>query len=157
MGRDMNEVSSKVFHILFRPLKAKRVPLEQLVAGTKIPVTTLVDKSQRIDWNDYVAIMRNVRPHFTDDEYVELGREWMRSPGLRFAFVIARLLFSPMDFYRWMNKPKDGVGNQMFTCIIPSHRELADNEIEMDLTLPDGSRAATWRSCRACSACRDPR
>ncbi|MDB4952492.1 MAG: hypothetical protein JWO36_61 [Myxococcales bacterium] len=62
----------------------------------------------------------------------------MRSPGLRFAFVVARLLFSAMDFYRWMNTPKNGVGNQMFTCVVPSHRELSANEIEMDLTLPVG-------------------
>src|SRR5262245_12687212 len=134
----MNEVSCKVFQILWRPLRAKRVAIEQLVVGTNVRVGTLLDRKERIDWSDYVAIMRNVRPHFSDDEYVELGRAWMRSPGLRFAFVIARLLFSPMDFYRWMNKPKDGVGNQMFTCIVPSHRELSGNEIEMDLTLPEG-------------------
>jgi hypothetical protein len=118
----MNEVSCKVFQILFRPLKAKRVALEELVAGTDVPVAKLLNRKERIDWSDYVTIMRNVRPHFTDEEYVELGRAWMRSPGVRFAFVIARLLFSPMDFYRWMNKPKDGVGNQMFTCIFRTSR-----------------------------------
>jgi len=134
----VNEVSCKVFAILFKPLKAKGVSLESLVVGTDVPAARLRSKKDRIDWIDYCTIMRNARPHFTDEEYVELGRAWMRSPGLKFAFVIARLLFSAMDFYRWMNKPRDGVGNQMFTCITPTHREPSENVIEMELTLPEG-------------------
>jgi signal transduction histidine kinase len=134
----MNEVSCKVFTILFKPLSAKGVATETIVQGTPVAAAQLRNRKERISWTHYVQIMKNVRPHFTDDEYVELGREWMRSPGLRFAFVVARLLFTPMDFYRWMNKPREGVGNQMFTCIVPKHRELSANEIELDLTLPDG-------------------
>ncbi len=134
----MNEVSCKVFPILFRPLERKGIALEQIVVGSTVPANKLLDKKARIDWADYVVIMRNVRTHFTDEEYIELGREYMRSPGLKFAFVIARLMFSAMDFYRWMNKPRDGVGNQMFTCIMPTHREPAPNEIEMDLEVKEG-------------------
>jgi signal transduction histidine kinase len=134
----VNEVSCKVFEILMAPLQAKGVTDDQLVAGTDIEPSHLRNKKARIHWGQYVAIMRNVRPHFTDDEYRELGRSYMRSPGLKFAFVIARLLFSPLDIYRWFSKPREGVGNQMFTCIVPSHREITKNEIELDLTLPEG-------------------
>ena len=134
----MNEVSCKVFEILIEPLAAKRVSVEDLVEGTGVSPARLRDKKERIDWADYVAIMRNVRPHFSDEEYRELGRSYMRSPGLRFAFVIARLVFSPLDIYRWFNKPREGVGNQMFTCIVPSHHEPAPNQIVLELTLPDG-------------------
>jgi signal transduction histidine kinase len=134
----MNEVSCKVFDFIEKSLEARGIDFDGVVEGTNVSLETLHDKKGRIDWADFCAVMRNVRRHFTDDQFVELGRSYMRSPGLRFAFVIARLLLSAMDFYRWFNKPKEGVGNQMFTCVKPSHREPAPNEIECDLLLPEG-------------------
>jgi len=43
-----------------------------------------------------------------------------------------------MEFYRWANKPRSGAGNQMFTCIVPAHRDISENECELDLSLPEG-------------------
>lgn len=134
----MNEVSCKVFGLMLAPIAAKGLTLDDVVRDSGITPATLEDKKARIDWSQYVVIMRNLRPHFTDEEYTELGRRYLRAPGLRFAFVIARLAMSPMDFYRWFSKPKQGVGNQMFNCVVPSHRELGGGEIELDLTLPEG-------------------
>ncbi len=132
----MSEVACKVFEVLFKPLAEKRVRLEEIVAGTKVTASQLRDKKERIDWVDYVAIMRNARPHFTDEDYRELGRSYMRSPGVKFAFVIARLVFSPLDFYRWFNKPAAGVGNQMFTCIRPRLEERSATDFVIELVLP---------------------
>jgi len=137
----MNEVSCKVFDVFWKPLKAKRIPLESIIQGTNISISTLRNRKERIDWSDYVTIQRNLTPHFTEEEYRELGRTYLRSPGLRFAFVIARLALSPMDFYRWFSKPREGVGNQMFSCVVPVQRELGPNELQLDLTLPDGYEA----------------
>src|SRR5688572_30004403 len=134
----MNEVSCKVFEVLLNPLAKKGIALQTIVEGTRVSIDHLRDNKERIDWSDYAAIMRNVRPHFTDEEYREIGRSYMRSPGLRFAFVVARLIFSPIDIYRWFSKPREGVGNQMFSCIVPSHKELSDTEILLELTLPEG-------------------
>ena len=134
----MNEVSCKVFGVFWDALETKRVPDDVVVAGTGVEIGKLRDKRERIDWAQFAAVMRNLRPYFSDDEYIELGREYLRAPGLKFAFVIARLALSPMDFYRWFSKPREGVGNQMFNCVVPSHRELGPYEIELDLTLPEG-------------------
>lgn len=134
----MNEVSCKVFGVLLPPLAAKGLSPHAIVEGTSVTAERIQDKKERIDWPDFVQIMKSYRKHFTHDEYVEIGRAYMRTPGLRFAFVIARMLFSPMDLYRWFSKPGTGVGNQMFSCIIPTHKEVAENEIELDLVLPDG-------------------
>ncbi|MBX3193260.1 MAG: hypothetical protein KF819_40120, partial [Labilithrix sp.] len=82
--------------------------------------------------------MANARRAFTDDDYVAIGRSYFRSPTLRFASVIARLLFSPIDFYRWLTKPRQGVGNQMFTCITTSLREVDASTIEIELQIPEG-------------------
>jgi signal transduction histidine kinase len=138
MGIVMNEVSCRIFEIFESPLAAKGVAADVMVAGTSLELAKLRNRKERIDWHEFVTVMRNLRAHFTDDEYRELGRSHMRSPPLRFALAIGRLLFSAMDFYRWFNKPREGVGNQLFTCIIPRHRELSNNEIELELTLPDG-------------------
>lgn len=134
----MNEVSCRVFAVFFKPLAAKGVPEETMVAGTSVSLAHLRDKQARVDWADHCAIMRNLSAHFSEDELREIGRSYLRSPALRFVFVVARLLLTPMGFYRWLNKPRQGAGNQMFTCVTPRHRDLAANECEIELTLPEG-------------------
>jgi signal transduction histidine kinase len=134
----MREVSCRIFPFLFRGLQRKGVALDAMVEGTSVALATLENKHERIDWADFCAVMANVRKHFTDAEYVALGRSYFRSPGLRFAFVVARLLLTPMGFYRWLNKPRAGAGNQMFSCIEPTHRDVSDTECEVDLVLPEG-------------------
>ncbi|HMG24191.1 MAG TPA: HAMP domain-containing sensor histidine kinase, partial [Kofleriaceae bacterium] len=134
----MREVATKVFHIWFRPLAAKGLSPSTLVDGTGVSLATLRRRNERVDWSDFCAIHRNLRPHFTDEELVDVGRSYFRSKGLRFAFVIGRVLLTPMGFYRFINKPRAGAGNQMFTCIVPQHREISDSECEVELALPDG-------------------
>ncbi|MEZ4402749.1 MAG: ATP-binding protein [Kofleriaceae bacterium] len=139
----MNEVSCGVFSIFFRPLAKKGLPPETLTAGVDVSLAHLRNRKARVDWGQFVAVMANLRPHFTDDEYRVIGRSYMQAPVLRFASVVARLMFTPMDFYRWINKPRDGIGNQMFTCIVPTHRELSARELEVDLTVT-GDHAPCW-------------
>ncbi len=135
----MNEVSCKAaFELLLGPLQEKGVPLQSVVEGTKVAPATLQNKKARIDWSDFSVIMRNVRPYFSDEELIDIGRTFLRTSGLRFALVVGRLLYSAKDFFRWFMKPRDGVGNQFFTCVRPIYREISDFEVEVDLTLPDG-------------------
>jgi hypothetical protein len=134
----MREVASRVFHIFFRPLIAKGIALDQMVEGTGVSLARLRKRNERIDWADLCAILGRLQAHFTEDEFVEVGRSYFRSPALRFAFVIGRALLTPMGFYRFINKPRTGAGNQMFTCVVPTHREISDTECEVELTLPEG-------------------
>lgn len=133
----MKEVSCRVFEIFFGPLAAKKLPAETLVDGTDLSLATLRDKHERIDWAVFVAVMRNVRESFTDDELVEMGRMHLRTPMTRFASVIARLLFSPMEFYEWVFT-KSGVGVQLFSHVEPSSRPVSPTQLELSLSLPDG-------------------
>ncbi|MEO7729632.1 MAG: ATP-binding protein, partial [Kofleriaceae bacterium] len=134
----MREVATKVMHIWFRPMAAKHIPLERLVEGTDVSLHTLRKRNERIDWAELCTMLGNVRQHFSDEECVDVGRSYFRSQGLRFAFVIGRVLLTPMGFYRFINKPRAGAGNQMFTCVVPTHREISDSECEVELTLPPG-------------------
>jgi len=133
-----NEVSTKVFGVFQRPLAAKGVAFDSIVAGTSVSPGRLRNKKERIDWAEFCDVMRNIRVHFSDEELVDIGHSYLRVPGLKFAMVIGRLGLSVMDFYRWFSKPRQGVGNQMFSCVMPTHREPGTNEIELDLELPEG-------------------
>ncbi len=134
----MHEVSCRVFDVIFRRLKEKGTSPELLVEGTSLSLAVLRNRNERIDWADLVVILKNSRKVFTPEDYAEMGRRFLLSPMMRFVSVVARLLFSPMDFYRWINKAQDGVGNQMFTCVVPSQREISDSELEVELRLLEG-------------------
>jgi len=134
----MKEVATKVLHIFFAPLEAKHIPLDSMLVGTQLTMQTLRKRNERIDWADMATILNNAARHLSDEEFVEIGRSYFRSPGLRFAFVIGRVLLTPMGFYRFLTKPRAGAGNQMFTCVVPKHREISEYECEVELTLPDG-------------------
>lgn len=124
--------------VFFRRLEQKNIDAERLIVGTSSSLSTLRNKDERISWAEFAALMRNAGRILGDEELVAIGRSYFGSPMIRFISVIARLLFSPMEFYRWMNQGKGGAGYQMFTCIVPAHREVGPNEIELDLTLPEG-------------------
>ena len=104
----MHEVSCRVLSIFFKPFAARGIPLTELVAGTPVTLATLKDKNQRVDWSDLCVMMDNVRRHFDEPELVEIGRQYFRAPAMRFLFVVARMLFTPMEFIRWTNKPVRG-------------------------------------------------
>src|SRR5437868_2486340 len=79
LGLDVREVSCSVFEVFLRPLERKGITLASLVRGTSVSVEQLRDREQRIGWAAFAAIMANLRPHFTDDEYLQVGRSFMHS------------------------------------------------------------------------------
>lgn len=134
----MNEVACRVFEVFKGRLAAKKLSFADMVAGTSVSAEKLNSRTERIDWADFVAIMSNLRPHFTDEEYVAIGRSTMRTPGLRFASVVARLMLAPIDLYRWMHQPHTGLGNQYFAGVTSTYREESPNRLVMEMTLPEG-------------------
>jgi signal transduction histidine kinase len=134
----MREVSCRVFSIFFDPLERRGVSAYRMIDGTDVTLSRLRDKHERIDWSEMCVIMRNLGRVFSEDELIEIGRTHFRAPSMRFVFVVGRLLFTPMGFYKWANTPKSGAGNQMFSCVLPTHRNISSTECELDLELPDG-------------------
>ena len=88
-------------------------------------------------------MLRNAERWFDDDDLVAIGRSVFKHRALRFVFGIARLLMTPMGFHRWLNKPRDGVGNQFFTCVTPTFRELGPDTCDLELALPPGHEVAS--------------
>ncbi len=132
------EVSCRVWSVFVKPMAEKGIPVEALLDGTNVTLKTFLDKHERIDWTDTAVISANLGRIFTNAELQHIGGSYFRNPALRFMFIVARLLLTPMEFIRWTNKPRDGAGNQMFTCIVPKHRDISPTECEVELTVADG-------------------
>ena len=62
----MNEVSCKAaFEVLLKPLMERGCSPQAMVEGTSVLPSTVQNKKARIDWSDFVTIMRNIRPYFS--------------------------------------------------------------------------------------------
>ena len=85
----MREVSCRIFPFLSRGLLSKGIAPEAMVEGTSVALATLQDKHERIDWPDFCAVMRNVRKHFSDAEFLEGA--WMAGQYIGFGRVLAML------------------------------------------------------------------
>jgi signal transduction histidine kinase len=133
----VNEVSCKVFDVVFRALAKKGLNPSLLTNETDVTVSQLRDKHARLSWTTYCAIMLKARQLFTDDEYVDMGGAFFRSPMIRPLAIVARFLFTAPDFYRWVNTDRRGPGKQMFTCMDVAYAEHGSNRISIELTLPE--------------------
>ena len=91
----MKEVAAKAMHLWFRPLAVKGIPIERLVAGTDVSIDMLRSRKARFSWAELCVMLGNVTPSFTEEELVEIGRSYIRSQPMRFAFVIGRVLLTP--------------------------------------------------------------
>src|SRR5689334_10740804 len=96
------EVACRVLPVFIRAAEKKGQAPELLTVGTGHDLAHFLDKNARIDWQVFVTFMKNAGRIFSDDELTELGRETFRNPMIRYMSVIARMLFSATEFYRWV-------------------------------------------------------
>ena len=114
----------------------RNLPPDILVAGLNHPLSFLRNKHERVEWSDFCMVMANLRPHLSDDQFVELGRDIvLTEPQFTGASVIGRLLFTGAEFYSWFNRTTDGPGVQLFACITPSVKQVDKNRLVVTLRL----------------------
>jgi signal transduction histidine kinase len=140
----MKEVSCRVFDIIFRDLRKKKISPQILVEGTSYDVAHLRNKHERIEWSAYVRIMRNVERIYTMEELRGVGGAFFSNPLVRPFTLVGRLLFNARDFYLWVTTRKEGMGNQLFTCIETTSRAISPDRVIVDLSMPEG-----YEPCRA--------
>jgi PAS domain S-box-containing protein len=131
------EVSCRAVGILFTELKKKNLPPETLATGVQYPNEHLLDRHERIDWASYRVLMSNASQIWSDEELVDIGRTFMTSPWARPLSVIARLLYTTGDFYRWTAQPGPASGRH-FSCIQPLLRELEPYYYEIEIVMQSG-------------------
>jgi signal transduction histidine kinase len=136
----LKEVSCKTLGMFFRRAERERVPVARLLDGIPYDLNHLLDKHERIEWSVFCDFMDNASRIWNEDQLAELGGAFINSKFFRAAAVVARLLFSARDVYRFVNKAGSGAGNQMFSCIQPTHIEVGPNHIVLEMRLPPGYR-----------------
>ncbi|MCA9621047.1 MAG: hypothetical protein KC731_18620, partial [Myxococcales bacterium] len=92
--------------------------------------------------------MANASTIWSDEELIRQGGLLLTNPLFRPFSLVGRLLFDARDFYLWVLKPRSGVGNQLFTCVTASARELGADRIEISLLVDDG-----YAPCRQFNLC----
>ena len=137
----MKEVACKAIGVFIRRAERDKISLDRLLAGVGYPLAHLKNKNERIEWESFAQFLDNADDIWGDAELGRIGTAFVESPFFRPFAVVARLLFSPLDFYRYANSPGRGVGHQLFACVTPLQREVGANHIVLDLTLPPGYRA----------------
>jgi signal transduction histidine kinase len=136
----LKEVACKAIGVFFRRAERDKVPLDRLLVGVDYSLEHLRNNHERIDWDAFVRFLDNASSIWKDEELERMGGAFVESPFFRPFAVIARLLFSPIDFYRYANSTGPGVGHQLFSCVKPLQREVERGRIILDLTLPPGYR-----------------
>ncbi len=133
----MREVSCRAIDPFFRAVDRKGVPRARLAEGSGYSLPHLQDRHERVEWDTFRAVMANVRAIFDEAEVREIGAVGLRDPGFRSFALIGRTLFSPAGFYRWMLS-SGGMGNQMFSNIVPTFREVGRGRFEVRLVVAPG-------------------
>ncbi len=138
----MKEVSCKAIDPFMRAADRCGIPRVALAADTGYTLVQLERKDERIEWQAFRRFMANVSRHFTDDQIIEIGAEGLRSPTVRSIMIVGRVLLSAPGFYRWVVSA-GGAGNLLFTCIVPSYREVGPEEVIVELRVAPG-----YQPCR---------
>ncbi len=135
----MKEASCKALDVFFWQLSKKGLPPEVLVEGTGYSVQHLRNKNERIEWEAFLRFMRNAGRVWSNEELVEVGKAFFDSQYIRPVAVVARLLSSATDVYRWIFEKSKGVGDQMFAGVIQNRFELVgENRLALEIRFVDG-------------------
>ena len=136
------EVSCRALGVLFQKLQEKDLPPETLTAGVTYPLELLRNKHERIDWDSYCTIAANAGKIWSDEELVNIGSDFIKSPWFRPVGLVARLLYTAKEFYIWTARPSLD-SNRDFTCIEPSVKELGSDRLELVAHMKPG-----YKLCR---------
>jgi signal transduction histidine kinase len=105
--------------------------------GTGLRVEQIREKNARVDWPVFVKIMANAGGVWSPDELVQIGSSWFESPFMRPFSIVARLLFTATDFYKWLFVKAMGVGNQTFSCVEATLEEPRPGLLVLEMKVPD--------------------
>ncbi len=132
------EVSCRVLGILFQELPNKGLPIETLTQDVLYPLAHLQDARAWMDWKSFCQFMRNAGKVWNDDELVGLGIKFVQSQFAQPATTIARLFFTPKEFFHWLARQEIEGRNENFSCTQGLIHDKGPNLLEFDLTILPG-------------------
>ena len=131
------EASCRYLVDFFQALQKKGLSPETLTEGVDYSLEHLLTKEERIDWSSYRTIMANAGNIWSDEELVGIGRTSVKSPWMKHFKVVARLLLTSGDFYRWGHQFFNR-GSGAFSCGQSSYRQLGSNHFLTEITMQNG-------------------
>ncbi len=131
------EVTCRACGQLLDELESKGLPPRALIEGTVLDVEILRDQQARISWQAYCQLLANAALIWTPEEPEDIGRRSvdLDSPWFRPFISAARLLFSPVQFFRYLIEQ---VGPLNFACIEHKVEELGARHLRITFDMHAG-------------------
>jgi signal transduction histidine kinase len=111
------EVSCRISAFFLDLIKDKGLSPEILLKDIPYSVEHLHNKHERIDWQVYCQLLKNLRQIFSDEDFEEIGRSWAKSPIYRPLALLTRLLFGAGKSLKWTQAALQKLGGHFFSCI----------------------------------------
>ncbi|MBW8012548.1 MAG: GAF domain-containing protein [Chloroflexi bacterium] len=133
------EVSTKAIEGFFQESIRRGLPQEALTAGVDYSLEYLLDQDERIDWESYRTIAKNFAGTLDDEQgLVDYGSYFIQSSVAKPFAIVAKLLYSPVEFYSWVVQPKTGPGNIFMSCVDGKMREIEPRHLVVELAMHPG-------------------
>ena len=95
------EVIARPLGFFFREFERLGLSTDLLMADISLTREELTSRHGRIDWDTMRIMMRNVGRVWDDEELIDAGKRLNSSAWIRPFALVARLLFSADELYRW--------------------------------------------------------
>jgi len=94
-------VSCFALQYVFLELERRGDPIESIIRDLPYPLEHLRDPDQRVDWKTFCVVAERVESLFDEQGMIELGERANTSPLVRWMTIVARVLFTPTEYYRF--------------------------------------------------------
>jgi hypothetical protein len=143
MTDNLSEVSCRTLGILFQELPHKGLPVETLTQGIPYNLEHLQDQMAWIDWKSFRLFMSNAGKIWNDEELVEMGGKFLNSQFSEPTRTIARLFFTPKEFFQWISRQEAEGRSPNFNCTQGIIHDVGPNLLEFDLMMLYGYKTSS--------------
>ena len=116
-SNNKKEVSCKTLIPIFYAAKEKGIELNELIKGVPYDLAYLLNKHERIEWNNWCKIYSNSRSFFGPSEYEKMGRNYVIAGGYIVGVLASYFLFSSNKFSRKLVKHFFKMCENDFACV----------------------------------------
>jgi len=134
----MSEVPCRVLEVFLEDAARRKIPLEDFVRDTDVTLEHLRDRKARVTWLQFTRVLENIGTHYAPADLTRLGGAFLRSPVIRPFALVARLLFTARDFYRWCYSPTSPIQAVFGACMSSNWIDRSESEGIVTLTLKSG-------------------
>jgi PAS domain S-box-containing protein len=128
------EVSCEALRYVFLELERRGEPLEPIARGLPYSLEHLRDARQRIDWQSLCILASRCERLWTEEGIFALGQRAHSFPLGSWMCAIARLLFTPLEYYRWTLREFC----RKFACIESSVLQVEPGVLRCQLYMREG-------------------